>query len=224
MARRQHDRLAVALAAALAILPTVSPSAHANPTPGFVENWTGSGQLALHGWGGGVDYNNPGTGGTGGAGDGYLLVSTLTSVLQHLGTHALEAEYTGDWTAAGIQGIKLWLNDVGAAQPLQIHVAIGAAHANFWEYSEGFAPPHNQWKQFVVDLTSSAGWTQIDGTGTFEEAKQNVTRLLIRHDLLPLVMTPDDQVGDFGLDQLLLTNEIVPVKPTTWGRIKSLYR
>jgi len=224
MARRQHDRLTVAMAVMLAILPTVSPSAFANPTPGFVENWPASGPDPLHGWGSGVDLNNPGTGGTGGAGDGYLYVSTLTTVLQHLGTRSVEVQYTGDWTAAGIQGIKLWLNDIGVAQPLVIHVAIGSAHNNFWEYTEGFTPPNNQWRQFAVDLTNSTGWTQIDGSGTFEEAKQTVTRLLIRHDLAPLVMAPDDIVGDFGLDQLLLTNEIVPVRPTTWGRIKSLYR
>jgi hypothetical protein len=45
-----------------------------------------------------------------------------------------------------------------------------------------------------------------------------------RHDLAPFTQDPDPIQGDFGIDNLRLTDQSVPVLTTTWGRIKRLYR
>jgi hypothetical protein len=193
-------------------------SAAAGPTLGFLENWPGT---SLQGWGGGADLANPGAGGMGGAGDGYLLVSTPFPA--HLGAMSVGPEYAGDWMAAKVNVVKVWLNDVNAADPLEIHFSIGNAF-NFWQYNVGFSPPHNAWKEFAVDLTSSANFTRIIGQGTYEAALQSVDRIHLRHDLSPYAKTPDFLTGDFGIDRLLLTSDAVPVAPISWGRLKSLYR
>lgn len=200
--------LVASLALALAVASEHAPIASANPTPGFVEHWTtGNG-----GFGGGATYSNPGTGGQLGAGDGFFQMSTPGPApfnTLNLGTQSASANYTGNWQAAGIQKVKLWLNDVGNANPLEIHFALGTngATQNFWQFDTGFIPPAGSWAQFTVDLTSSTGWTQIIASpagGTFDQALQSVSNILIRHDRAPYVQTPDTIHADVGLDELEL--------------------
>jgi len=186
-------------AALVALAGTLLVSAAtAAPVLGFLEDWPGT---SLQGWSGGVDLLNPGTLGVGGADDGYLVVSA--PIPYHLGTVSTAPEYAGDWMATKINIVKVWLNDVNAADPLEIHFSIGNAF-NFWQYNVGFVPPNNAWQEFVVDLSSSANWTRIIGQGTFEAALQNVDRIHLRHDRAPFGQTPNYIQGDFGVDRLTL--------------------
>jgi hypothetical protein len=184
-------------------------SVPANPTPGFHEEFNGT---SLGGFGGGAVTSNPGTGGNSGAGDGYLQVSTGPAPA-NLGTMAATSDYTGDWTAAGVTQIRLWLNDVGNPDPLEIHVALGTGSTNFWQCNTGFIPPNGSWAPFTVDLTNPANFTQIIGTGTFAAALHAVDKVLIRHDRAPYVQSPDPIAADFGIDGILLTNGSVDVIP-----------
>src|SRR5438093_12035431 len=111
-ARASHLRLLSMFIAALSWVTV----ARAGPTLGFVETWSGT---SLSGWTGGSMLSNPGTGGFNGSGDGFLVVST--SIASNLGTRSNGLEYTGNWTAAGITQVRVWLNDVGVSQPLEIH-------------------------------------------------------------------------------------------------------
>src|SRR5262245_52883598 len=79
----------------------------AAPTLGFIENWSGT---SLSGWAGGSTVSNPGTGGFSGPGDGYLVVSSAAAT--NLGTRSIGPEYTGNWSAAGVTQVRVWLNDV----------------------------------------------------------------------------------------------------------------
>ena len=199
-------------------------SAAANPVLGFIEEWTGT---DLHNWvggsvGGSVDVTNPGTGGRQGAGDGFLLMSRST--VGNLGVYTIGSEYLGYWLAAGIQSVRVWLNDVNTDDPLEIHFVIGHAQVNVWQYNEGFLPPHNGWAEFVVDLTDSTKFTQTFGPGTFDDALRDVDRLHFRHDLAPYMQFPDPIQADVGIDHVELSGVNVPVVPTTWGRLKVRYR
>jgi hypothetical protein len=192
----------------------------ADPTFGFVENFTAPG---VGSWGGGSILSNPLAGGFDGAGDGYLKVSTTATA--NLGARADGAEYLGNWSAAGINEVHLWLNDVGADEPLEIHFLIGTG-TNFWSYNTGFSPPLGSWAEFVVPLNGPTGWTRVIGTtGTFTDAITNVQQILIRHDKSPYVQQPDPLKGDFGIDRIVLTSSsATPAARTSWGRIQSLYR
>ena len=77
--------------------------------------------------------------------------------------------------------------------------------------------------EFVVDLTNEALFTQIHGSGTFEDALTGATNILMRHDLPPLTDTPDTIAGDVGIDHIQLLGP-APVEPRTWGEIKHLFQ
>lgn len=206
------------LSCAVLAASLLTTAARAAPLVGFVENWPG---ISVGSWDRGAELDNPGSGGVGGVGDGFLHVSTPFPA--HLGVVSFGPEYAGDWIASGINKVRVWLNDVNTAEALEIHFSIGNG-ANFWEYNVGFVPPHEAWREFVVDLSSSAAFTQIIGQGTFQAALQRVDRIHLRHDVAPYVKDPEYIQGDFGIDRLLLTNDAVPVQPLSWGRLKSLYR
>lgn len=204
----RHPRLS-GIAMSLAALILLAGSAHAAPTLGFVENWAGAG---LNDWGGGAVYANPGTDGFNGVGDGYLLLST-NAFQQKLGARTFGLAYAGDWQAAGITQVRLWLNDVGTDDPLEMHFSIGVEQANFWQYNIAFLPPAGQWAEYVVDLSSAANWTHHVGTGTFAQALQGATNIHVRHDLAPYTQLPDNIIADVGIDRVLLTNGVVGVDP-----------
>lgn len=206
-------RFAVFLAlAAVALWPSLAPAA---PVLGFIEEFPGTSTAT---WSGGAPFSNPGAGGYLGPTDGYLLLEN--SAPARFGVAGFGDDYAGDWTAAGITQIRVWINDVGADDPLEMHLSIGKGDqtltANFWQYNVGFLPPLQSWGEYVVDLTSGANWTQMQGTGTFAGALTVVDRVLIRHDLapyLPQPNPPDAIAADAGIDHLLLTNGLVAVNP-----------
>jgi hypothetical protein len=136
---------------------------------------------------------NPGTGGELGSGDGFLRITSPNGIQHNLGSVSTGAEYAGNWTAAGVTQVRFFLNDVGAANPLEIHFSIGN-DVNFWQYNAGLVPPLHSWALFVVDLTSSAAFTHIidaPAGQTYASALAGVDRILVRHDKSPFVMTPD---------------------------------
>ena len=195
--------------------PSAAPAA---PTLGFSESWTGT---TTHGWSGSFDmtFTNPGTGGQLGAGDGYLLM-TKAPPKGHFGTRNTGPEYAGNWQAAGITLLKVWLNDVNADEALSIHVSIGQFD-NLWQYNQSFQPPNGAWGEFTVDLNDSANFTHIiptNGKG-FNFALQHVELLHIRHDLAPYMQTPDSIIADMGVDELLLTNASGGVGPGRLGAV-----
>lgn len=202
-ASRRTLRIGVG-ACALMFVVLVSDPAHADAALGFRERFG-----AIHGWGGGAIYQVPSTGGV--DGDGFLLVTTEGGP-GPLATRSFDPEYLGDWTAAGITQIRLWLKDVNADDPLQIHVAVGGG-ANLWLHAPAFLPPENAWAEFVVDLTNPSNFTQIINAagGTYAQALQDAQVLHVRHDLAPFVQMADAIEADFGIDNILLTNGVVGV-------------
>jgi hypothetical protein len=201
-------------------------SAHATATLGFRENWTGT---TLSTWSGGSTYSNPGTGGIGGLGDGMLVVSN--TITANLGVRSQGPEYAGNWVAAGITQVRVWLSDIGNPNPLEIHFGIGrdifTPGPNVWQYNVGLIPPSGAWGEYVVDLTS-VNWTQVQGSGTFADAVSNVQTIHLRHDVPPFMGNPDPLVGDFAVDHLLLTNGQVGVDATppsiSWPRRRRIPR
>lgn len=205
----------LALSFALLFLPSmrVHP-ADAAPMVGFIEEWPGT---SLQFWGGGSNYSNPGTGGLLGAGDGYLVINSYTTPQGKLGGFSVGDEYLGDWIAAGIDEVQVYLNDVNADENLEIHFSIGQALSNVWQYNVGFIPPENQWAPFVVDLSSSANWTRTHGSGPFSAALQNVDRVLWRHDRAPYTLLPDSISADVGIDHMVTSNHLVGIEPRASG-------
>jgi len=210
-ARSTSVRIRAPLLSMVFSIPLIVSAAHGAPTVGFTEHWPGT---SVQGWSGGSVVSNPGTGGVLGAGDGYLTVSNPGPNSSNLGSLNNGASYAGDWQAAGITQVRFWLKDVGAADPLEIHFLVGNGLAgNFWQYDTGFIPSTTAWTRFTVNLTSSAGFTHVINAtgGTFDQALQNVDRILIRHDLAPYIQIPDSIIADVGIDELTLSDGITGV-------------
>lgn len=216
----RYTRVILASCLASAVTMALAAFAYAAPTPGFIEEFPGSGGTGS--FGGGSILSNPGTGGFLGAGDGYLKVAT--PAVANLGTNSSGPEYVGNWTSAGVDEVRLYLNDVGLDEALEIHFLIGTG-SNFWSYNTGFAPPNGSWGEFIVPLTGPTGWTRVIGTGTYADALANADRINIRHDKPPFVQAPDQIKADFGIDHITLRNSgATPTVGSSWGRIKHLYR
>lgn len=211
--RRPLPAVAAVLLSSLALTHALAGVASAQAALGFVETFPGA---VVGTWGdGGAVESNPGSGGTGGATDGYLRFSTPNLTQHNLGVRSSGPEYTGSWIVPGITQVRLWLNDVGTDDPLEMHFSVGK-FTNLWQYNVGFLPPHNQWAEFVVDVSSPANWTRVVGaTGTFAAALGEVEVVHIRHDHPPFVQSPDPLDGDVGLDRLLLTNGTASVPGAT---------
>lgn len=204
----------------LLVSPAPSPAA---PVAGFTEHFTAAGDLG--GFSGQATLSNPGTGGFDGSNDGFLRMSRQQFAAQ-LGARNSDAQYTGNWLAAGITHVELMLKDVDEDQNLEIHFCIGNV-SNFWQYNIGFIPPGGAWGSFVVDLTDSTNFSHIidsDG-GSFAQALQETDRILVRHDQAPYAQFPDAILGEFGLDEIKLSSDPpVRTQTATWGAMKGLYR
>lgn len=193
--------------ALLAGLALFAGAAHAQPTLGFVEDFPG---ISTSSWAGGAITANPGSGGIGGASDGYLDVQTLSE--SNLGTVSFGAEYQGNWAAAGITRVRCWMRDFGGSGDLLIHLSLSNGLATF-QQNAGFNPPVGSWAEYVVDL-NPGDFTRTRGlSGTFASVLQTVDRLHFRHDLAPYGPTPDPKIGHFGLDHIVLTNSSTDVAP-----------
>ncbi len=176
---------------------------------GYVEDFPA--ERGTAGFFSGANLSNPGTGGVGGEGDGFLLISLSSP--GNFGAATDRTEFTGNLLADGVTGFSFYLNDVGTSEDFEIHVGIGTPATSFWLYTQGFHPPENSWQEFFVDVRNEALWTRIQGTDTFLSALQNSQRLLFRHDLPPLVGSPDPISGDLGIDRITVVPEPASLAP-----------
>ena len=178
-------------------------------TPGFVDDFSAPGTA---GWSGSTGQSNPGTGGVGGAGDGFLRIANAFT--SNFGSMNVGADYTGDWTAAGITDVSFHLNDVDADQNLSFHFLLsspGGSAGTTWQHNTAFIPPNAQWQQFSVNLSNEADWTRIRGTLSLAQVLQDVGTVHFRHDLAPYFANPDPIQAEIGVDNITL---IVP-EPST---------
>lgn len=75
-----------------------------------------------------------------------------------------------------------------------------------------------------MDLTAPGSFTRLTGAASLAQTLTNVDRIHFRHDVPPYIHTPDPIKADVGIDRLILTDFATAAAPTTWGRIKRLYR
>ena len=64
----------------------------------------------------------------------------------------------------------------GTVLPIEVHAGIGVAPTNVWLYRSGVVPADSDWTPAYVDLNDETHWIQIQGSGTFAEAKAASTR------------------------------------------------
>ncbi len=122
-------------------------------TLGFVDDFATPG---TNGWTSLNTTTNPGTGGAGGAGDGFLLISS--DIEFNFGAYNATANYQGDWLAAGIAQVSFHLNDVNTVEDFFFHFLLSGTPpgGNFttWQCDLGYQPPNGSWAPYTADLTT----------------------------------------------------------------------
>lgn len=146
---------------------------------------------------GGSFHSNPGTGGVGGANDGYLQLENFSP--GRFGTRSASIPYIGDWTMDGATGVAFWLRNISGAA-FEIHFSLGTSQ-NFWQYNIGHIPT-SEWQRFIVTFDNPADWTRIVGAGSFAECLEFTDRIHLRHDLPPFFQQPNTIAGVLGIDRI----------------------
>jgi hypothetical protein len=157
------------------------------------------------GWEEGAPSPNPPVnvpdGGPGGAGDAYL--ENTSSGGTGAGSRMVmfnNAQWTGDYVAAGVSSLQAHLNNLGPTG-LPMRVAIeGAGGGRFASIDPIVLPPGSGWQHVVFELTDAA-MTSVGGAQTLAEVLANVTELRVL-----AANTPDWNgaalVATLGMDNL----------------------
>ncbi len=159
------------------------------------------------------------SGGPSGAGDAYLLVRGLGGVGAGSKLTAINTlQWTGNYTAAGIVGLRMDLMNAGA-KDLVVRVMVST--------------PTNEAISAATVVVAGGGWIPAfvslapgDLTpvfGTASGALAGATELRIMHDTNP-TFPPDAMAGALGVDNIEAIGSATPAPTTSWGRIKGLYR
>lgn len=168
-------------------------------TPCFTQNFAGIDNLGGFDGGSG-SYTNPGSGGVGGAADGFLIVGNAEPGF--LGARNTTEDFAGDFLDAGVVRLTFWLNHV-SGEDLEIHLGVGAAFGNFWQLNTPFIPTTGEWRKFSAAIsTNEADWTRIIGSGSLEDALRNADRILLRHNAPPYQQFPQTVVAELGVDNV----------------------
>jgi Dockerin type I domain len=150
-------------------------------------------------WSGNSSPTNIPDGGREGALDGFLQISSIKS---HLATFN-QAQWVGDYTAAGIEAIELDMNHL-AGDPVSVRLyvldSIGRAFAS--TVTKPIAD--STWKRYQFGLAAT-DLTNLDG-GTLDATLTGVSKILIRYDIAATpTPTGGGQVGvtaTLGLDNI----------------------
>ena len=205
-----HWNVASLCAAVLAVAPVTAPALAADE---IVEDFGPINEFG--GWGGGSGfYDNPGTGGVDGAEDGYVEIINEPNAWR-FGMNNQDAAYQGDWIAAGVRSVSLYVQDTGAPQDFEIHLALSLDQNNTWIHTLAMYPPSGSWAFYSIDMENTVwtDWVQI-GFGPADEAAfltclQNVQKVLLRHDDtsdgFDMVIANDDFIqGEMGFDRFII--------------------
>ncbi len=130
------------------------------------------------GWAGGASPIRVSSGGPDGSGDAFLLISVGNF---HLATKN-EAQWTGDYLAAGVQAIAMDLNRILGPDEVQIRLFVHGPGGRFGSTNPTLPLPLDSWGHYVFGLTASDLTYVSGGTGVLEDTLRNVTTLLIRND------------------------------------------
>ena len=211
------------VAALVAGLVTLQGTAAAQVTAGQVDDFESPG---VAGWivgdpGHPAPPSNQTSGGPGGAGDGFLLLQSTGldgpgSRMSAFNT----AQWAGDYTAAGIAGVRLSANNFGpSALSLRLLLADPA----------GGPPSNAAVSTLALLLPANSGWTSLffpllPGSltpvlGTVAGALSNATELRLFHNPAPVFTGPPNSspavLASLGIDNVTAVSTVP--EPTTLG-------
>lgn len=164
-------------------------------------------------------------GGPNGSGDAYVSVgSTGTggagSMLAMLNT----AQWTGNYTAAGVKAIRADVANFGTGP---LHIRLGLADPTrslhqFVSTNAHVVPADGTWRRVAFNLTTT-DLTRVAGTFSLAQLLAGVGEARILSRSSGPGWTGDAIEAALGADNIEALPEVVGVAPLTWSRVKSLF-
>lgn len=162
--------------------------------------------------------SNTATGGPTGAGDAYLQVTTTAFRV----VTRNEAQWTGDYLAAGINAIELDLNAFAYTAVPSVHVPTPPTDLQLRLILWG--PGGMFTSSDIASPTAGSGWQHVSfsvrpedlvqvgttGTGVAGDSLANVTKLMLRHDANPATVQgnhPPSATATIGIDNITAVPE-----------------
>ena len=134
---------------------------------GTVANWTGGG-----------GETNVATGGPAGAGDKYVSFAANSN----LATYNLN-QWTGNYTAAGVNDVSADLLDLPSQQPLSMRIVVFGPTGSRWTSTIAVAiPADGVWHHAVFSLRQVDLINVLNTGDTYAQTMAGVSRLMFRHD------------------------------------------
>ena len=168
---------------------------------------------------------NAPNGGPNGSGDAYVSVTSTGgggagSRLVMLNT----AQWTGNYTVAGVKAIRADVANFGTAP---LHIRIGLADPSrslhqFVSTNAHVVPATGIWRRVVFNLTAT-DLTRVAGTFSLAQLLASVGEVRILSQSSGPGWIGDGIEGALGADNIQALTEVVGVEPFTWSRVKSLF-
>lgn len=175
---------------------------------------------------GGLSPNPPAnvaSGGPAGVGDHYL--SNSSSGIGGAGSKQVMfniAQWTGDYTAAGVGAVHLDMANFGPAPASMRFVLRGSNGTTFASTNSVALPPDSTWRTVVFSLTSGE-MSRVVGIGTLASVLLSVSEARILAAAGGPAQNGDVLNTTIGFDNIMARATGVPIESTTWSAVKAKY-
>lgn len=151
------------------------------------------------------------SGGPQGAGDEYLLVTSLGGGGRgsHLAIYQTSAAWAGDLQGAGVKGLSVDLMNPTSSQPLTMRLVVFGPRVNEsrWTSTTALAIPNDgQWHRYYFPMGSSV-MTRVAGNASYDQTTKGALRLMLRHDTLTPSSGGTAIRAQLGIDNIALVPE-----------------
>ncbi|MFO0912905.1 MAG: hypothetical protein U0795_08105 [Pirellulales bacterium] len=151
------------------------------------------------------------SGGPQGAGDEYLLATSLGGGGRgsHLAVYQTSAAWVGDLQGAGAKGLSVDLMNPTSSQPLTMRLVVFGPRVNEsrWTSTAALSIPNDgQWHRFYFPLGSSV-MTRVAGNASYDQTAKGALRLMLRHDTLTPSSGGTAIRAQLGIDNIALVPE-----------------
>lgn len=194
----------------LAFAILLSSVANAQVTIGQLDDFQ---EGTLLNWAGGATLENIPDGGPGGVADRYLQVTSHGGFGggSRLATYN-GAQWSGNYTAAGVSAIDVFLRNLG---PTELHVRVvlfdlDGVDERWTSNTPHILAPGSGWQRLTFSITED-DVTRVQGTGSYANLMLDVDRLMIRHQSGAPAAEGEAIAGVLGIDNV---RAAVP-EPTT---------
>lgn len=142
----------------------------------------------------------------------------------NLATFSSSADWTGNYTAAGVTGIRAWFKNTGS-NPLGIRLVLFSASNQSirWTSSTALVLSGSDWVQHTFSI-SQANLTSVGAAAPFGGSLSSITRMMFRHDPVAPTANGSAVTGSMRIDNIQAVPEPASIVVLTTAMLGLLRR